>query len=773
VREALAGGLVAFAAFLPFLRGALSGSSLYFRDLSLYFLPMRRFALEGLGRGEVRLWNPFVHEGVPLSLPALGYPIDLLQLLRPDAVGISLVLALHVPLAAVAFFALARGLGLPRLAAAGGGLVYAVGGFLLSSVNLYVYVEAAAWAPLLVLGLVRILAGAGARGLSATAAVLALALSTTGAEIVVQALLVGLVLGAVGRSGHSLRALARAALAVALGTALAAPVLALVGGQFTGSARGRGFGTDVVLAHSVHPFTLVQTVVGGLYGNLYDLADQWWGQNFFPRGFPYVLSLYVGAAAVSLAATGALSGHPLRRRLAALLAMAVVLSLGRWAGLAPIVDALPLLHLVRFPVKAFFTAHVALSLLVALAVAALAQEKDGRAWRRLAVGACGLGAVLAIAPLMPRALPGPSAGFAAAFFPPGYEAGRRALLLGRVLDDAAAGGAVALAVAAVAACALFRVLPRPRAALLVVALIGADLLRCGAGLNPTVSGAFFRPSPELEERLDSFRQGRVFTCAVEESPSYLAARAARTANHEVWSFGVLLETLTPAFNTPLAVPTALSPDLTMLVPEDRVLSADACRDLDALVPRLRGASVHAVLSMDPLSHPDLEPDGTLRPERISPLVAHVYRLRRPLERFFVASQVAAAADPSDAATPVPAPDRPATGGVTVQGGFSVHDARGSLLDVAVGADRLAFVVEADRPTVLVVRDGWDPGWRAWVEGSPAQVLRADGPHRAVPVPAGRSHVTMRFAPRALAPSLAVSAFAAGALLVLARPRSRR
>ncbi len=53
-----------------------------------------------------------------------------------------------------------------------------------------------------------------------------------------------------------------AALALGLGAAIAAPVLLLVAGQVAGSARGHGFPTDVVLAHSVHPFTLLQTLVG-------------------------------------------------------------------------------------------------------------------------------------------------------------------------------------------------------------------------------------------------------------------------------------------------------------------------------------------------------------------------------------------------------------------------------------------------------------------------------------------------------------------------------
>ena len=194
-RRALPAALVALVAFLPFLRGALSGASLYFRDLGQQFFPLRLFALEGLRRGEVRLWNPLVHEGIPLSLPALGYPLDLLQVLRPDDAFLSLTLALHVPLAALAFLAMARGLGLPAAAAAGGAIVFALGGFLLSTVNLYVYVQAAAWAPLLVLGLAREAPPGDRRSLVLTAAALAMGLSTTGVEVVAQAVAIGLVLG--------------------------------------------------------------------------------------------------------------------------------------------------------------------------------------------------------------------------------------------------------------------------------------------------------------------------------------------------------------------------------------------------------------------------------------------------------------------------------------------------------------------------------------------------------------------------------------------------
>ena len=71
---------VAAVAALALARGPFSGHPLFFRDLSLYFFPLRRFVLAGLQAGALRFWNPYVHEGEPLALPPVSYPFDLLQL---------------------------------------------------------------------------------------------------------------------------------------------------------------------------------------------------------------------------------------------------------------------------------------------------------------------------------------------------------------------------------------------------------------------------------------------------------------------------------------------------------------------------------------------------------------------------------------------------------------------------------------------------------------------------------------------------------------------
>ncbi len=74
--------------------------------------------------GRVALWNPLVFEG-SFQLPAL-YPPDLLHALWPSPVFVSWLLTLHLPLAALAAYWLARELGASRPGAFRPGAVYAL-----------------------------------------------------------------------------------------------------------------------------------------------------------------------------------------------------------------------------------------------------------------------------------------------------------------------------------------------------------------------------------------------------------------------------------------------------------------------------------------------------------------------------------------------------------------------------------------------------------------------------------------------------------------------
>ena len=98
----------------------------YFRDFTATFYPLRLFAARELREGGFPFWNPFVFEG-SFQLPVL-YPPDLLHALWPSPVFVSWLLTLHLPLAALAAYWLARELGVSREGAFVGGALYALGG---------------------------------------------------------------------------------------------------------------------------------------------------------------------------------------------------------------------------------------------------------------------------------------------------------------------------------------------------------------------------------------------------------------------------------------------------------------------------------------------------------------------------------------------------------------------------------------------------------------------------------------------------------------------
>ena len=68
--------------------------------------------------------------------------------------------------------------------------------------------------------------------------------------------------------------------------------------------------------------------------------------------------------------------------------------------------------------------------------------------------------------------------------------------------------------------------------------------------------------------------------------------------------------------------------------------------------------------------------------------------------------------------------------------------------------------------VLVILDGYAPGWKAFVDGAPTDVLIADYAFRAVPFPAGAREVELRYEPRGVKIGSMVSAGSAGLMVLL-------
>ncbi|PYV08494.1 MAG: hypothetical protein DMG07_25660, partial [Acidobacteria bacterium] len=89
-------------------------------------------------------------------------------------------------------------------------------------------------------------------------------------------------------------------------------------------------------------------------------------------------------------------------------------------------------------------------------------------------------------------------------------------------------------------------------------------------------------------------------------------------------------------------------------------------------------------------------------------------------------------------------------------------------------NRLELEADLRRAALVVCSEVFYPGWEAQVDGRPAPLLEADYILRAVPVPAGKHAIVLRFRPRSFLLGLAVSlASLAAAGLCLAATRPRR
>jgi hypothetical protein len=81
-------------------------------------------------------------------------------------------------------------------------------------------------------------------------------------------------------------------------------------------------------------------------------------------------------------------------------------------------------------------------------------------------------------------------------------------------------------------------------------------------------------------------------------------------------------------------------------------------------------------------------------------------------------------------------------------------------------ERLRISVETGAPGLLVLSETYDPGWNAYIDGKPAELMTANYLLRAVPVPAGSHEVELRYEPRELKIGLAISGLTA-AIVVFA------
>ena len=704
-----------------------------------------------------------------------------IRLLPSDIVSFNLWVAMPVPIAMVGMFVFLRR-GHHITSAVVGACAFAFSGTLVSSLNAPNLSWSLALLPWLCRAGDRLIERPDARGAVVLAIVAALQ-ALCGEPVTLAASVVVVIVHAVasapadGRRGPIAAWLAAA---LVLGAALSAAQMWPT--VLAGIHAGRATWSDTPDFWSLHPLAALEAVVPHLFGNYYTafLADMPWMTALNSGREPFFYSIYIGPLVVLLAAAGVVVSP---RRCAPWIALTFVFGVAAAGHYTPLYPAArqvvyPLAFF-RFPIKYLAIAFFAVAVLAAYGGDAFvaAYERQRRA-RRVAAAAAVLAAILAAFVLAASNAPSIALSIARALAShvqlADTEAGARFLVrFGEPLAAQALGvllaGAALLTLAAGNA-ARWRRFAWP----VFLALCIGDLAIVNGSLNPTIQVAKMSPpswyaamvSPE-RVYIGGRARGFMDPEDVDGSPGWtIPAETTAIAGRAV------LNAELPMEPSGWRVREAVSYDLPILLPAE--YGAAVRRFLDAAPAErqafLRRSAVRwCVLPWDRSDGEAIDevPDWQMIAIVCDPSAARVFVASAAEPTGDSEAQQRALFDPRlpdsvlriDRLTPAAGNT---TGGSTAASASITTD-RNNEVTVAASLPRNGFVV---------LRDSFDPGWRAFVDGEAAPIERANALYRAVHVGAGAHVIRFVYRPRPLVGGLILSGSAIVICAVLAFPRRR-
>ena len=686
----------------------------YFRDLTIYFYPMQRVALNMLLRGEFPLWLPYSGFGTPLAAMAdvmLYYPVTWLTWIIPHPLGFNLGIILHVYLAALTTYWLARDLEMSEPAAFTAAIAYALSGPFLSTCSMTNVLAAVAWLPACLLALRWAVAQPSAWRIMVVG--FTFAMQAIGGEPVFNfaaALLAIPLCGA--RFPRFLRVLVPSA---GFGMALIAvqliPGLELLGKSVRHSEH---FGYLDATFWSLQPLNLIETLAP-------DIMFHGSGHSFriFLYGFqqPYLVSLYLGLLPIGLACWALLRGS--KREINAVGAMAggfLLLSLGsETAAYTLFYDLVPFVGSSRYPSKTMVIVAFCVAMLAAWGIDTLRNPGPLR-WRWIAwPAAAAAGFALRIAPTE-------------SIYRHWIVANLRAMFPPEVVAiQAAKLAALALLLALV-----FALTPRRPAIMtaMVVLCLSLDLVETGYWVNPTAHADIFtRPSPLLPLLGNGSPDFRIESDAVPPPPSFPVI--------EDWS---------PEALSFLDVRLSMQQgDILNGVRDLRNTSPNALFTPEYLAVRQRAKAVlgqrgHAILGRYNIRYfitntrqgNETPPPGLHEVGRVNTIIRQL--IVWEIEGF-----------------------RPRV---------EILDAPGSTARVVHETNSTVEVsFDSPAPGTLLLRESYDNQWQARLDGVVTPLTASPDHFRCVNVPAGKHTVEFRYRPWTFTVGLAITIAALGAFLL--------
>ncbi len=385
--DVLALSLLALLITLFFADILLGINSLYLRDISQFHYPSKKILREIVLGGEFPYWNPYISAGQPMAANPqheVFYPLTWLILLPSFLSGFHLLIVAHLYIAAFAMYALLRSMSIRAPAAFFGALSFALGGLVLSYMNLLPFLFSVAWMPLTLLHARRFLREGARRDFALATFFLALQLIIGEPTTVLQT---GMLLGIYALAAQPLaRRLGRVALISVAALFLSAVQILPTLDHYRDSVRATGFSFGIISLWSLPPQRLAELVYPSLLGTMTaEGTAPYWGNGIYaPKTEAYLLSIYSGLLLTALAAAGLVTRQRGTKLVLAILGVSIVLALGSHTPLLQILYDSGLARSTRYPEKFILMAVIAIVIFGARTMDRLL-EGDERI-RRTAIG---------------------------------------------------------------------------------------------------------------------------------------------------------------------------------------------------------------------------------------------------------------------------------------------------------------------------------------------------------------------------------------------------
>jgi hypothetical protein len=693
---------ILIAAFFPDVLFA--GKSFVFRDFGIFTYPAAYFQRESFWHGQVPLWNPLNNCGIPFLAQwntVVLYPLSLIYILLPLTWGLALFFVAHLFLAGFGMYLLASQWTGNRLAGAVAGVAFVFNGLTLNCLMWASNLAALAWMPWVILAVEPAWRAGGKRIVMATLAG-SLQMLAGAPEIVVFtwlilfALHLGPAIAARKFYGRAFMRLLLVIFAVSLlSAAQLLPFLDLLAHSERNSAQGASF------------WAIPLSGWANLFVPLFHCYRSPLGVYFQP-GQDWTSSYYICLGVLALALLAIVQARTPRAGLLAGFAIfGFVMALGNEGeAYAFVLKYFPPLGFMRYPIKFAFLTIFAVPLLAAYGMAWVRTADPAQSCRWTSGTMLLLVSIICGIVWQAHAYPFPTDQWPLLLRNGLVRAIFLGLILGTVLICGRSQNSRRQVITG----------------LLLLVLVWLDIATFAPPQNPTVAASAYQPGL-LAQRMSPFPK-------IGEARAFMAK-----PSHDLFYSSMLADSYEDYIGRRLA----LLGDCNLL---DGIPTADGFYSL--YVREQRGLFMQFFFAptndfpqglADFLGISEMSDPAKLLGWQPRPSHLPLYAIgQKPV--FVVLSNTPALLLEPDF-NPGKIVYLPPEARASLN---ATNQARGTIPFASWTARRLDFETEADAPTLLVLSQTYYHPWRAYVNGQPAKIWRANYAFQAVEIPQGRSTV---------------------------------